>query len=424
MISRVGIIGLGDMGKLYARELARAGLHVRGCDPPEKREALAAELGPLGIAVEPDADAVIAQSELVVISVEAERVAELIARHAPRARAGTIFGAQTAVKSIEIPAFEKHLPPSCPIVTCHSLHGPSLSPRGQVLALIRHRADDAAYARAREAFAKLGSRLLELTDYRSHDRMMADIQSVTHVTFESMGTAWSRAGRFPWENPAYLGGIDNVKVLVTLRIFAGKAHVYGELAMLNPFAREQIRAYRESVAQLFALMEGGRARELRSRIGEIALFARKSPLLLSDSVLGEYGLGLGPELRRPNSHLSLLAMADAWHRLGINPYGHLAAETPVFRLRLGIVEYLFRHPELREESIAAALGDAAIRADDLQFRDAVASWAELVERGDFPGYQAQFDSVRGFFRPRLADGMARSTALIARLAEDHQSAEV
>jgi prephenate dehydrogenase (NADP+) len=37
---QIGIIGLGAMGKLYAREFARAGHDVYGCDLPEKRSEL------------------------------------------------------------------------------------------------------------------------------------------------------------------------------------------------------------------------------------------------------------------------------------------------------------------------------------------------------------------------------------------------
>ncbi|KAF2487525.1 hypothetical protein BDY17DRAFT_289138 [Neohortaea acidophila] len=39
----VGIIGMGDMGKMYARRISDAGWSVHACDVPEKYEALKAE---------------------------------------------------------------------------------------------------------------------------------------------------------------------------------------------------------------------------------------------------------------------------------------------------------------------------------------------------------------------------------------------
>ena len=44
-----------------------------------------------------------------------------------------IVGGQTSCKAPEIAAFEKHLPEDVDIVSCHSLHGPNVDPRGQPL---------------------------------------------------------------------------------------------------------------------------------------------------------------------------------------------------------------------------------------------------------------------------------------------------
>jgi hypothetical protein len=58
-----------------------------------------------------------------------------------------------------------------------------------------------------------------------------------------MGSAWRAANTYPvsfgfliifpnysntfkWENSSYVGGIENVKVLMTLRIYSSKWHVY------------------------------------------------------------------------------------------------------------------------------------------------------------------------------------------------------
>jgi len=41
-----------------------------------------------------------------------------------------------------------------------------------------------------------------------------------------MGLAWKANNQFPWQTVRYEGGIENVKVNVTLRIFSNKWHVY------------------------------------------------------------------------------------------------------------------------------------------------------------------------------------------------------
>ena len=73
-------------------------------------------------------------------------------------------------------------------------------------------------------------------------------QSLHHSLFfhtqdphrNSMGTAWCSAESYPWEQGLYVGGLETVKVNLTLRIYSNQWHVYAGLAILNPSARIQI----------------------------------------------------------------------------------------------------------------------------------------------------------------------------------------
>lgn len=167
-----------------------------------------------------------------------------------------------------------------------------------------------------------------------HDRITADTQAVTHAAFLSMGTAWTANSQFPWEIPRYVGGIENVKINITLRIYSNKWHVYAGLAILNPAAKKQIRQYAESVTELYKLMLGGHREELKKRImaAREAVFKPGSAtegLLLQDEVLDRFSLSKNPTERMPNNHLSLLAIVDCWYKLGIVPYDHMICSTPV-----------------------------------------------------------------------------------------------
>jgi len=148
-----------------------------------------------------------------------------------------------------------------------------------------------------------------------------------------MGAAWAANKQFPWEIGRYLGGIENVKINITLRIYSNKWHVYAGLAILNPSARQQIKQYAESVTDLFKLMLGGNREELsrRVRTAGAAVFPEGSDheLLLKDEVLDKFSLGEVPQERVRNNHLSLLAMVDCWWKLGIVPVDHMICSTPV-----------------------------------------------------------------------------------------------
>ena len=136
---------------------------------------------------------------------------------------------------------------------------------------------------------------------------------------------------------------------------------------------------------------------------------------MSDKVMKEFSLSQNHELQKPNSHLSILSMVDAWYHLGVNPYDNLVAQTPPFRLRLGIAEYLFKNEELLEESIQAALYDKTIRGDDLEFHSAVREWSSIIGYGDMEGYKKHFNDVQAFFKDRLTEGNKQSAELIRRL---------
>ena len=246
---------------------------------------------------------------------------------------GAIVGGQTSCKEIEIAAFETYLPEDVEIISCHSLHGPKVDPKGQPLALIKHRASPQSFALFEKIISCFNSNIVYLTA-QEHDRITADTQAVTHAAFLSMGTAWFSNNQFPWEMNRYVGGIENIKCNIMLRIYSSKWHVYAGLAILNTWAKRQIRQYAESVTELFKLMLGGHREELENRIktAGAAVFGSgdgQKDLLLRDDVLDQFSLGKVPKERTPNNHLSLLAMVDCWWKLGIVPYDHMICSTPV-----------------------------------------------------------------------------------------------
>eukprot|EP00127_Corallochytrium_limacisporum_P002571 Clim_evm7s134 gene=Clim_evmTU7s134 len=418
----IGIIGMGDMGRMYTKYIGSAGYTLNVCDRPDPD--VEAKLrkdyeGQANVIVHQDGYSVSRRSDLVIYSVETTNIGRLVEEYGRASKPGAIIAGQTSVKAPEIAAFEKFLPDDTHIVTCHSLHGPTVDPKTETMIVIRHRASDEAYARAQKVFSCLGSRMVEMSA-EEHDRITADTQAATHLAFESMGTAWRNCKFFPWEDQSYVGGIDNVKVLLTMRIFASKWHVYAGLALQNPAAKLQAYQYAQSATELYKMMIQEEREAFTQRVkkaGEAVFGGRNKDLvLLPDNVLNEYGLGVIPaERRKPNSHLSLLAMVDCWYQLGLAPIEHLLCQTPLFRLRLGIAQYLYTNPEMLEETIECALSDKRIRGDDLEFVIAAKEWAALIQNEDERGYAAQFLRGKEFFGDRLREAFDRSQEMIARL---------
>lgn len=252
--------------------------------------------------------------------------------------------------------------------------------------------------------------------------------------FDSMGTAWAAQGTYPWEHGYYVGGIETVKVNITHRIYANKWHVYAGLAILNPSAGVQIDQYAASATELFKLVLEGNREALRSRLYRVRQQVFEDDdktghptILLSEDMLDRFSLGRKPRLDQSsplspssahhhtpaNSHLSLLAMVDCWAALGIRPFVHLAlAATPIFRMWIGVAEYLFRSTTRLDYAIEAALTDVSHRADDLEFVVAARGWSQCVRFGNFELYRQRFERTANFFRPRFGESARLGTEMI------------
>ncbi|KAJ5214145.1 hypothetical protein N7449_001314 [Penicillium cf. viridicatum] len=419
----IGIIGMGDMGKMYAQRLSDAGWRINACDRPENFESLKQEFASQkGVTIFPNGHLVSRISDYILYSVEAGVIDKVVAQYGLSTKVGAIVGGQTSCKAPELAAFEKHLPSDVEIVSCHSLHGPKVNPQGQPLVLIQHRASDESLKFVESILSSFGSKHVHLTG-EMHDRITADTQAVTHAAFLSMGTAWQANTQFPWEHGRWVGGIENVKINITLRIYSNKWHVYAGLAILNPAAKQQIRQYAESVTDLYKLMIGGQREELKRRVkaAGASVFRPGSEgqdLLLKDDVLDRFSLSNRPrEKAPPNSHLSLLAIVDCWSKLGIVPYDHMICSTPLFRLWLGVTEYLFRNQDLLDEALDTAIDDSTFRSDDLEFTFAARAWSDCVSFGDFESYRHRFERIAEYFAPRFPEAATLGNEMMKTILE-------
>ncbi|KAH6849862.1 hypothetical protein B0I37DRAFT_306599 [Chaetomium sp. MPI-CAGE-AT-0009] len=400
------------------------------CDREEKYDELAAEFADHNIQILRNGHLVSRASNYIIYSVEAAAIGRVVAQYGPSTRLGAIVGGQTSCKDPEIKAFEEHLPTDVDIVSCHSLHGPNVDPRNQPLVLIKHRASDDSFTKVETVLRCLGSKHVYLTA-REHDRITADTQAVTHAAFLSMGKAWHANQQFPWEGTRYVGGIENVKINLMLRIYAQKWHVYAGLAILNPEAHKQINQFARSTTELFYLMLEGRRDELRERVyaAKEKVFGREErpkwegKPLLPDGVVDRFSLNANAKHNAPampNNHLSLLAMVDCWSALGIVPYDHMICSTPLFRLWLGVTEHLFRTPGLLDESLRVGIEDNTFRRDDLQFTIAASGWAECVALRQFETWRERFAVTQKFFEPRFKGAVEMGQAMIKAVLESEK----
>lgn len=420
----IGVIGLGDVGKFCAKAFAKQGYNVCGCDLPEKRYTIERDMDGSGVAILDDGNHVTRQSDLTLYAVPADKIGDAVAQYGPSARKGSIVTGQTSVKTPEVAAFDRYLPYGVHAIPTHFLFRPTEAlladkekMRRKKTALITDMSSGPPYRQVADIFAGFGTEIVEL-GYEAHDEIMGENQAATHLGYESMGTAWMNAGTYPWESPHYTLGIDGNKISVCLRVFSGKPHVFGNLAMLNPFAARHIAQFERSVYDLFNMArtdkDGFRKRAELNRDYILGL-AGPDPILSDEAVKGN-GLSNHSIPGKPNTHLNPISGVDAWRTLGVNPYNNMAYGTAPSIIRLGIAEYVFRDDDLFQESVETSLQDNGIRKDDEAFCNAVPQWTSAINCKDMGKYERLFADVQQFFgQDKLREGFLESERLIESL---------
>ena len=84
MSFEIGLIGLGDMGRLYAQAFLKHGYsQINVCDRPEMYPSLLNELKDSGLTVQKDGYAVARRSDFVIYSVEAASIDLAVSLYGP-----------------------------------------------------------------------------------------------------------------------------------------------------------------------------------------------------------------------------------------------------------------------------------------------------------------------------------------------------
>lgn len=94
----IGIIGLGDMGLLYANKFTDAGWSVICCDREEYYDELKEKYVSAKFELVKNGHLVSRQSDYIIYSVEASNISKIVAMYGPSSKVGTIVGGQTSCK--------------------------------------------------------------------------------------------------------------------------------------------------------------------------------------------------------------------------------------------------------------------------------------------------------------------------------------
>ncbi len=154
------------------------------------------------------------------------------------------------------------------VLGLHPMFGPSVHTfRRQKVVVCRVRTGP----RARWLIAELGRLGMERIEAEptEHDRMMANVQVLTHFSTIVMGDALRRTGVSVRRSLAFTSPIYRLELAFVGRLFAQNPDLYAEIEMSNPHGDEVRAGFREAAAELMEILARGDREAFRARFSEI-----------------------------------------------------------------------------------------------------------------------------------------------------------
>ncbi len=303
-----------------------------------------------------------------------------------------------------------------PVTTFHLMCGPSATVTPKInLGVINENTPAEVYRAVHDFLQGWGAKVVELQNDDMHDRLTAHNQAAAHAFYLSLASAYEARKIHPWTDPKYgSSDIDIVKMNGALRVLSGNVHVYASIAMLNPYAKKEIKNYSEFVAEIFHQMIQGDYETLKRELDadrEVFLKSERPPILKRE-VIEQYALEGRPQMPMPNSHLSLLPLPRTWSKSGVRPYEYRMLSTPMSDLLIGITEIVFTDDDLYNKTVRTAVFDRSFRRDDLEFCLQSSAWAAIINSESMQAYKSKFNSAKNSLNDRLSEAAQKTDRLI------------
>jgi prephenate dehydrogenase len=369
----IGFVGVGNMARNWSGKFGE--YKCFGIDPNIKKEDRPENIE----FIEKEK---LKNMDTIIFSIPMGNYQKIVDQYIPYIDKKTKIISQCSVKSIEGDFLKKSFPKN-PITLAHSLHGPGIPTDGKNLILI-------GSSDSNELLAKLNSKNHH-SSVKEHDQKTAETQVLTHTMLLAVGNTMEQNKIFPWDSPIKKNNLDSIKLNLMLRMLIGNKDVYTNLAMLNPYAKEIVGKYTNSVKKVFSLLT-------EHNIGELEKIVNHNFNLKTVNSMENYDLR--PQKKSssiPNSHLSLLGLLHYWKNNKSSPNQiNDTFGTPLYGSLLKLCGTLQSNKELLESSLNSYSNDITVR-EDRAFIESLNGYKEIIENKDKKRYENRFDKIDYFF---------------------------
>jgi len=193
-----------------------------------------------------------ARGDIVIVTVPIRDTERIIEEIAPVIKGDALFTDFTSVKMMPVMTMAKAMK-GVTVVGGHPLFGPTTSLVHQNFILCHERGE--SYVEWYKQFLEsLGLNVLEMTK-EEHDKQMATIQCLTHFSTLSLGLALQKMNYDLKKGEQIATPVYLMRLYGVGRILAQDPDLYTDIQLHNPFAKETIQRYKESVDELFETVQ-------------------------------------------------------------------------------------------------------------------------------------------------------------------------
>lgn len=222
-------------------------------------------------------EALVAHSDVVIVTVPIRSTVETIGRIAPVFKPAQLFSDFTSIKQAPVAAM---MASKASVIGCHPIFGPMADPAGQNVVLCPER--PGPFLNWYRNWFEAHGMKVRLMSPAAHDDAMAIIQGLTHfINIAFAGTLRSRQAPLE-EILAICSPVYRLFFSVLCRILSGDPALYGEIQVLNRGSRAVVESFLENGTELLEMvsredMEGfqQRFKEAAAYLGEYRQVARE-----------------------------------------------------------------------------------------------------------------------------------------------------
>ncbi len=257
--------GKGGMGKLYGEVFEASDHRITSLDKEDWNQA----------------ESILSQADLVIITVPIKVTREVIDRVVPYLKKDTILADFTSNKAYVL----DHMVSAHkgPVVGFHPMHGPDVANLSKQLMMVCPGRDKKQWQWLLDQFELWGMRIKEV-EPEKHDQAMNLIQGLRHFVALLHGSFMKEYDLDPGEITDFSSPVYRAELMMTGRIFAQDAELYADIVFANFERRTLLVEFFEHHSKLADLVKQGDREGFIREFREIAeYFGDFAPQALRES---------------------------------------------------------------------------------------------------------------------------------------------